>query len=75
MLLREIIINNYRKFKTESFSMANDITLLAGANNSGKTSIINLMGSIMQNGKTPFFISDIPVKLSKNGYTKCMEYL
>lgn len=45
--------------------MADDITLLAGANNSGKTSMINLIASIMQNGKTPFYISDIPVSLSK----------
>lgn len=44
--------------------MADDVTLLAGANNSGKTSMINLIGSIMQNGKTPFYISDIPVKLA-----------
>ncbi|MEG3530410.1 hypothetical protein V4483_22555 [Bacillus paranthracis] len=34
--------------------MADDITLLAGANNSGKTSMINLMGSIMQMVKHPF---------------------
>ncbi|MDA2736337.1 AAA family ATPase [Bacillus cereus group sp. Bc015] len=73
MLLREIIIKNYRKFKNESFSMADDITLLAGANNSGKTSMINLMGSIMQNGKTPFFISDIPVKLSKKWVDEVYE--
>ncbi|MDY0395586.1 AAA family ATPase [Virgibacillus halophilus] len=65
MLLKEITIQNYRKFKNESFSMADDVTLLAGANNSGKTSMINFIGSIMQNGKTPFLISDIPVKLSK----------
>ncbi|MBV6680884.1 AAA family ATPase [Bacillus thuringiensis] len=73
MLLREIIIKNYRKFKDESFSMADDITLLAGANNSGKTSMINLMGSIMQNGKTPFIISDIPVKLSKKWVDEVYE--
>ncbi|MDM5351947.1 AAA family ATPase [Lysinibacillus sphaericus] len=65
MFLKDITIQNYRKFEKESFSMADDITLLAGANNSGKTSMINLISSIMQNGKTPFSISDIPVKLSK----------
>ncbi|MED3116292.1 AAA family ATPase, partial [Bacillus thuringiensis] len=73
MLLKEIIIKNYRKFKNESFSMADDITLLAGANNSGKTSMINLMGSIMQSGKTPFCISDIPVKLSKKWVDEVYE--
>lgn len=53
--------------------MADDVTLLAGANNSGKTSMINLIGSIMQNGKTPFYISDIPVKLSNQWVDKVYD--
>ncbi|QFF99917.1 ATP-dependent endonuclease [Psychrobacillus glaciei] len=70
MLLKEITIQNYRKFQGEFFSMADEVTLLAGANNSGKTSMINLIGSILQNGKTPFCISDIPVQLSKKWVDK-----
>ncbi|WP_019153602.1 AAA family ATPase [Robertmurraya massiliosenegalensis] len=73
MLLKKITIQNYRKFKNESFSMVDDVTLLAGANNSGKTSMINLIGSIMQNGKTPFYISDIPVKLSNQWVDKVYD--
>ncbi|WP_340371991.1 AAA family ATPase [Peribacillus sp. FSL E2-0218] len=73
MLLKDISIQNYRKFKNESFSMADEVTLLAGANNSGKTSMINLIGSVLQNGKTAFLISDIPVKLSKEWVDKVYE--
>ena len=35
--------------------------------------MINLIGSIMQNGKTPFFISDIPVRLSKQWVDEVYE--
>lgn len=65
MLLKNVYIQNYRKFKQESFSLSNEVTLLAGANNSGKTSLINLIGSILENGSTTFNISDIPVKITK----------
>ncbi|SFK67516.1 AAA ATPase domain-containing protein [Marinilactibacillus piezotolerans] len=65
MFLRNVQIQNYRKFQQESFSLSNEITLLAGANNSGKTSLINLIGSILDDGKITFNISDIPVKLTK----------
>ena len=64
MLLKKVGIRNYRKFKDESFSLADGVTLLAGANNSGKTSMIHLIESVLQNGKTPFSNSDIPVRLT-----------
>jgi len=65
MLLKEITIENYRKFINTSLSLTDDITLLAGANNSGKTSLINLIVSILESGKTSFSVSDIPVTESK----------
>lgn len=80
MLLKEITIENYRKFINTSLSLTNDITLLAGANNSGKTSLIDLIVRILESGKTPFSISDIPVTESKkwidNAYqvfSECFE--
>lgn len=48
-----------------SFSLTDDITLLAGANNSGKTSLIELLEDILCTGRASFSISDIPVTLSK----------
>lgn len=70
MKLKEITIENYRKFINASLSLTDDITLLAGANNSGKTSLIELLGSILETGKTSFSVSDIPVALSKEWVDK-----
>lgn len=70
MKLKEITIENYRKFINTSLSLTDDITLLAGANNSGKTSLIELLGSILGMGKTSFSVSDIPVSLSKEWVDK-----
>ncbi len=65
VILREMKIENYRKFLDVSLSFTDDITLLAGANNSGKTSLIDLLGSILGSGRAPFLVSDIPVTQSK----------
>lgn len=73
MLLKEICIKNYRKFNDESFSLADGVTLLAGANNSGKTSMIHLIESVLQKGKTPFSVSDIPVHLTSIWCEKTYE--
>lgn len=65
MILKNIRVNNYRKFIETSLALTDDITLLAGANNSGKTSLIEFIGNIIGSNKQSFCMSDIPVKLSK----------
>jgi len=65
MVLKEVTIQNYRKFIDTTFSLDADITLLAGANNSGKTSLIELLCSILGNTRVPYSVSNIPVKLAK----------
>ena len=70
MILKEIIIQNYRKFSERgdelgiSFTLDDDITLLAGANNSGKTSLIDLLQGIIDN-RNSYSVSDIPVTKAK----------
>lgn len=68
--LTEVEISNYRKFTGEKLILSKHITLLAGANNSGKTSLINLINSIMQGKQSQFSISDIPIKLTKEWIDK-----
>ena len=46
MKLENIIIENYRQFDTAELAFDQGITILAGANNSGKTSLINLIRSV-----------------------------
>ena len=44
--LVDISINNYRQFDEAKLSFDNGITILAGANNSGKTSFITLIKNV-----------------------------
>ena len=46
MKLKLLDIYNYRQFIHESIYMEDGITFLAGANNSGKTSVIELMNRL-----------------------------
>ena len=60
MKLESIIVENYRQFEKVELSFDMGITILAGANNSGKTSLIALIKNIFIAEKTPYCISDIP---------------
>ena len=42
MKLKKIAITNYRQFQNAVINFDDELTILAGANNSGKTSIIEL---------------------------------
>ncbi|MEK5051419.1 AAA family ATPase [Bacillus sp. FSL P2-0099] len=42
----KIIVENYRKFRCETLSMSNEVTAIAGANNAGKTSLVELLSTI-----------------------------
>ncbi|MDR7856819.1 AAA family ATPase [Tissierella sp.] len=65
MILKEISIHNYRKYVDTTFTLDNDVTLLAGANNSGKTSLIDLLCSVIGSNRVSYSVSDIPVILAK----------
>lgn len=60
--LENIIIENYRQFDTAELAFDQGITILAGANNSGKTSLINLIRSVFVDEKNDYSVSDIPAK-------------
>lgn len=62
MKLETITIENYRQFEKAELNLNDGITILAGANNSGKTSIINLISSVFVGDKNTYNISDIPAK-------------
>ncbi|WP_180233102.1 AAA family ATPase [Bacillus cereus] len=44
--IEKIIVENYRKFRCEKISMSNEVTAIAGANNAGKTSLVELLSTI-----------------------------
>ena len=54
MKLESIIIENYRQFDSAKLTFDEGVTILAGANNSGKTSLINLIKNIFVDEKTQY---------------------
>ncbi len=65
MKLENITIENYRQFEKAELNLNDGITILAGANNSGKTSLINLISNVFVGEKNTYNISDIPAKNMK----------
>lgn len=47
MRVRSIYIDGYRRFKTQNIKFEDGTTILAGANNSGKTSLIDLLRVVL----------------------------
>ncbi len=62
MKLVEMSIRNYRQFEKADISFDDGITVLAGANNSGKTSLITLIKNVFNDEKSVYCESDIPAK-------------
>ena len=62
MKLVEINIMNYRQFEKADITFDSGITVLAGANNSGKTSLITLIKNVFYDEKSIYCESDIPAK-------------
>lgn len=65
MKLVKMTVSNYRQFEKAELDFDEDITILAGANNSGKTSLITLVKSIFCDDKIVYNESDIPAKNMK----------
>lgn len=62
MKLESIVVENYRQFEKAELTFDDGVTILAGANNSGKTSLITLIKNIFTSEKTDYSMSDIPAK-------------
>lgn len=70
MKLVEMSIRNYRQFEKANISFDDGITVLAGANNSGKTSLITLIKNVFNDDKSNYCESDIPAKNMQNWINK-----
>jgi len=63
IIIEKLIINNYRKFRNEEITFDNRITAMAGANNSGKTSLVELMSNIfVKEKRDSISIEDLNIK-------------
>ena len=52
MRIKKMRIKNYRRFKDTEISFSDKLTVLAGANNSGKTSFVHLLDCVFSNRTT-----------------------
>lgn len=66
MKIKTIHISGFRKTLKATINMEDDITVIAGANNSGKTSIVELFNYVF-NAKGGLCCDDFPVYESQNG--------
>ena len=64
MFIHSITISNYRQLSNVHLNFQKNLTVLAGPNNSGKTTLITLLNEIFNNGKMSYSYIDIPTKLS-----------
>lgn len=72
MFLKRIEISNYRQLSHVVLDFQHDLTVLAGPNNSGKTTLISVLKGIFNDSKFPFLYSDIPTNLSADWIDKIM---
>lgn len=67
MKIKTIQISNYRKVNDAKINMEDNMTVIAGANNSGKTSLVELFNVVFGNTKCNFCVDDIPA-------TECQKW-
>ena len=64
MYLKKVEISNYRQLFDVKLNYQNNLTVLAGPNNSGKTTLISVLKGMFKESKLGFSYSDIPTHLS-----------
>ena len=74
MRIKTIHIFNYRKLLDAKINMEENITVIAGANNSGKTSLVELFNAVFGSTKGKLCADDLPAiecqKWSNEFYSK-----
>ena len=60
MKIKTIHISNYRKISDAKINIDDNITVIAGANNSGKTSIVELLNHVFGYPKSKLYVNDFP---------------
>lgn len=73
MKIKTIQISGFRKILKATINMEDDITVIAGANNSGKTSIVELFNYVF-NAKGGLCCDDFPVYESQEWCTAVFPY-
>ena len=64
MYLKKIGIVNYRQLQNITLDFQKNLTVLAGPNNSGKTTLISVLKGVFSDKKLAFSYGDIPINLA-----------
>ena len=72
MILKKVKITNYRQLQNVELDMQDSLTVLAGSNNSGKTTLISVLKGMFCDKKLSFNYSDIPIQLSSDWLDKIL---
>lgn len=75
MYIKNIEIQNFRQFIKEEINLDRNITYLAGANNSGKTSIVDFVKHVLVGKTNKLALEDFPIKSVREMKRKIEEYL
>ena len=66
MKVKTIEISGFRQISNATFNLENEITFLAGANNSGKTSLVELLNCVFNSGNDKLSGEDFSVSSAQN---------
>lgn len=67
MILKKVKIYNYRQLQKVELDLQNSLTVLAGPNNSGKTTLISVLKGMFRDKKLSFTYSDISTQHGVKG--------
>lgn len=66
MKIERLIFENYRRFINENINLENDVTIVAGPNNSGKTSFITMLDNLLGKKNKKILFTDFPINFQKS---------
>ena len=76
MFLKKVKIKNYRQLKNNvELDMQDSLTVLAGPNNSGKTTLISVLKGMFCDKRLNFNYNDIPISLSSAWLDKILTII
>ena len=76
MFLKKVKIKNYRQLKDNvELDMQDSLTVLAGPNNSGKTTLISVLKGMFCDKRLNFNYNDIPISLSSAWLDKILTII
>ncbi|HHW29797.1 MAG TPA: AAA family ATPase [Syntrophomonadaceae bacterium] len=75
MKIKTILVSGYRQIKEAKINMEKNITIIAGANNSGKTSLVELFNYVFSSSHGKFNVDDLSVDKCQKWSSDVFPYM